>query len=247
MPKRRLLSEVPVSEIAARVDATEKRCLIIFSGGEPFLFPDFVELCRLITRNHSIELVTNLSSRRVLDFAEKINPSKVELVEISLHISELKRKNLLNNFIDNIRLLKTKGFNIKVTYVMYPPLVKRFERDYDFFISHGVEVEPRLYRGLYRLRKYPKSYNRNEKAIISKYIASPLGNLLASKPAFKGKICSAGRSSVVIHHDGKICRCQGDQKQIGNFITQGITLFDMPKKCTSSSCPCPSEGLRNVL
>lgn len=54
--------------------------LVHMSGGEPFYFPHFTELCQGLTEKHSISINTNLSHRDVIHFARAVNPQKVEFI-----------------------------------------------------------------------------------------------------------------------------------------------------------------------
>lgn len=48
-------------EWRAAFDATGKRWLIHITGGEPTVYPDFLELCEALTQRHCISINTNLS------------------------------------------------------------------------------------------------------------------------------------------------------------------------------------------
>ena len=70
----------------------EKTWLVHMSGGEPFLHPDFIGLCKGLTEKHYVSVNTNLSSRLVDDFCERIDPERVSFVHCSLHIIEKRKK-----------------------------------------------------------------------------------------------------------------------------------------------------------
>ncbi len=50
---------------------TDKTYLICMTGGEPFLYPRFVELCEKLTNKHYLGIFTNLTSNNVNDLGGK--------------------------------------------------------------------------------------------------------------------------------------------------------------------------------
>ena len=67
-------------------------CSIHLAGGEPFLYPDFITLCKLLTKNHYIGMNTNLSTKNIITFADNIEPKKVLYIYASLHIVQKEKK-----------------------------------------------------------------------------------------------------------------------------------------------------------
>ena len=232
-----------------------KRWLLHITGGEPFLYPNFIELCVLLTRNHKINLNTNLSSSLVYDFARIIDPSKVTFINIGLHIVEREKYDLINDFIDKYKYLKDKGFSLIVSYVMYPALISRFEKDYEYFKSLGIIVSPKSLRGVFFGKRFPEAYTATEKKAFSKYsltaeneagsgefLTEPIINLsldrkfVEKSPNYKGKMCLAGKDFVRIFPDGKITRC--DKKTvIGNVFDKKLELYSKARICDTFSCP----------
>jgi len=168
--------------------------LVHMSGGEPFFSPHFIELCQGLTQTHYISINTNLSHKDVARFAKTINPEKVEFIHASLHITERKKQGKVKDFIQKYHTLKTRGFNIFVSYLMHPSILGRFEKDYAYFKSEGIILRPKIFWGDYygifgilntpivrevnrfnhirsRLRKqYPNSYTDTQKNLIKAYI-----------------------------------------------------------------------------
>jgi sulfatase maturation enzyme AslB (radical SAM superfamily) len=161
--------------------------LIHMSGGEPQFFPGFIQLCEMLTEKHFVSMNTNLSHKNIFTFAEKIPPEKVGFIHCSLHIQERERLNLVQDYIDKYNMLKKNGFYVFASYVMYPQLIKRFEKDYENFKKEGIILMPKIYRGNYHTLKigdyrifgklnklfykdYPSDYSHRQKSIILKYI-----------------------------------------------------------------------------
>jgi organic radical activating enzyme len=102
------------------------------TGGEPFLYPDFVGLCAALTRSHYISLNSNLPTSKFYQFAYTIDPKKVMVISAAAHISEReKSKNGVERFIEKVVYLQEKGFNVFVSYVTEPSLFPRIEKDFE--------------------------------------------------------------------------------------------------------------------
>jgi MoaA/NifB/PqqE/SkfB family radical SAM enzyme len=80
---------VPVSARAAKITSygthtewaegfatTGKTWLLHITGGEPSLYPGFVELCEHLARDHYLSINSNLSHRCIDAFAERIDPKR---------------------------------------------------------------------------------------------------------------------------------------------------------------------------
>lgn len=231
---------------------------IHLTGGEPFLYPNFIDLCEGLSQEHFISINTNLSQENIFRFGETINPKRVIFINCGLHIVERENKGLVEDFIKKIVFLKSKGFTLFVSYVMYPPLFKRFKRDFDFFKSKNIIICPKALRGRFFKKRYPRDYSQEEKRLFKKYsikaekLLKRLGpsnfsegllidlsldrKFLEGIPNFHGKLCLAGKKFVRIWPNGVITRC-GRKRILGNIFDPKLHLFKGAKKCDSFSCP----------
>jgi organic radical activating enzyme len=168
--------------------------LIHMSGGEPFFFPNFLQVCYELTKKHFISINTNLSHKDVFEFSKIINPEKVDFIHASLHIQERIKCGQVQDFIDKYRVLRKRGFNIFVSYLMYPESLDRFRKDYDYFKSKGIILRPKVfwgeYYGIFKIfdsiffrefnhfkpirnllkKTYPNAYTKKQKQLINFYI-----------------------------------------------------------------------------
>ena len=92
-------------------DDTRESWWIYISGGEPFLYPRFSELCGELTRNHFLTVNTNLSTSNALEFAAEIDPAKVYSINASLHIIERQRRTGLEKFLEYARTFQKSGWS----------------------------------------------------------------------------------------------------------------------------------------
>jgi len=231
---------------------------IHLSGGEPFFYPNFIDLCEQLTTNYYIDINTNLSSPDVYKFAETIDPKKVLFMNIGLHIIEREKSNRVDDLVKKCQFLIEKGFKIYLNYVMYPSLFDRFEKDYDFFSSKDLIVVPKSLRGRFFNKNYPESYSKEEvksfvsfskKAIVEyeklfEGLERPLIDLAldvkfvqSGIPTPKGSLCFTGQNFIRILPDGTITRCDWNRTILGNIYKNELKLFDEPTVCNTSSCP----------
>jgi len=245
-------------------DETKKTWLVYFYGGEPFLHPNFIELCQELTKKHYLSIDTNLSSRQVNDFCKKINPKKVKFITCSLHILEREKLNLTKDFIDKVKALKKAGFNVIVTQVMWPPIIERFDNILDYLNKQNIAISPFAFIGTYKNKFYPDSYTKKERKKIFSYIKNFVQKekvnvdkneminvsvfvdyikfLVKGNFSFKNSMCTSGFKSIRIKSDGNITRCDSDSQPLGNIHQDELKLFEKPQSCTNQNCFCPFEG-----
>ena len=251
--KRMCLSE---ESIQKAVDAFERTgpWLINFSGeGEPFCFDGFVDLAEKLAKNHFISIDTNLSLD-VDDFISRIAPNKVKYVHCSVHILEREKRNLKEDFLRKVKLLKDCGYETCVSYVIYPPLLSRFEEDFAYFKKEGIVLKPKLFRGGYEEKRYPNDYTREEWEFIERYLKEANWKLsgrytvknkrIFLKDDYRGSLCDAGKDSITICSDGSVLRCVDDRKYLGNIFKGEMNLLKNIEKCGAKKCSCPPQRLR---
>lgn len=222
-------------------NAADNGWVVSLTGGEPLLYPGFIDICLALTRDHRIGLDTNLSvSTKVREFADRIDPGRVSYIYASLHIEERERRKGVDAFIANVVLLQERGFTIIVNSVLHPTLVDRFPGDQDYFAQSGVKIIPRPFKGTYDGRRYPESYGPEVRAIFAGHPQA--GEKMVYN--FKGVPCHGGRSFTRLEPDGTVLRCSGDKTRLGNIL-EPVRLNSEPLPCQVTKCPC--RGLDWVL
>ena len=248
----------PVDPVdAARgLDGTGLRWLIHITGGEPFLQPDFVHLCRELTRNHYISINTNLTSPEVPALAREVEPERVAFIHCSLHLDQ--KRNGIAEFSERYRLLRDSGFRAFASQVMYPGNLGRFDGSIDDLRKQGLPVMAKVFRGQIGPRRYPGAYSKGEREIISRHMdaqapedwfkqlhLNPMMDrkYLHGELSFRGSPCSAGRNFAIMSPNGEAFRCHGDKRPLGNLLKGEIKLLDRDHECPSTTCPCPYHGI----
>ena len=228
-------------EITTFLDSLGGEWLVGMTGGEPFIYPHFLDICRAVTKNHIIGVDTNLSvSSKIAEFADTVNPARVHDIYAALHIEEREKRKGVDAFIRNYHALKEKKFNIIVNYVVHPTLLDRFFSDKEWYAKQGVAITPRPFKGKHDGKRYPEAYGEIAKDIFA-------GATTAGKKTifnFKDVPCTAGHTFLRMEPDGTILRCPGDRTVLGN-ITGHVAVEDGPTPCRMSRCPC--SGIDKVV
>ncbi|MFO7916039.1 MAG: radical SAM protein [Candidatus Krumholzibacteriales bacterium] len=230
-----------LDNVLARFSETGMQVTFGFTGGEPFVYPRFMEICSRIIEHEEfmIALDTNLAVGDINRFIRKAPPEKVEYIFASTHILERERVGGgLDRFLDNVLKLKESGYSLDVNYVMYPPLFDRVKGDYQRFIERGVNLTIKPFKGVFRGRKYPAAYTAGEKEIIRSFSPDTSDRGIGPRSR-SGLSCSAGRNLIRVLSNGDVVRCAGDFRLLGNIFT-GFELYDSPKPCIVRVCPCYS-------
>lgn len=204
-------------------------------GGEPFLYPNFIELVKELSDMHSLAITSNLS-QDINTFVKKIDSSKVQLGG-SFHPLFVK----FDTFVKKAVILKDNGFSDQVVYVAYPPQIKQVNYYKTKFEHVGLSLSIFTFWGEYNGINYPAGYTDEEKEIIGPYIGDRCGEKFQIIPKkVKGLLCNAGHRHAVIGLDGHVNKCGGADPHIviGNFFDENFKLLDKPQLCNSEYCPC---------
>jgi MoaA/NifB/PqqE/SkfB family radical SAM enzyme len=238
--------------------ATGKRWLIHITGGEPTIYPKFVDLCDGLTQDHLISLNTNLSNPCVFEFARRINPQRVSFINAGLHIDERRRRRGVDVFIAHARAVQDAGFRIIPTIVATPAVVAELPDLTAQFAAEGLWLTPKVLRGGFKGRQYPQAYGAETKSVLRAAIleardhyegrfsgAGAMGRpsidvfsddeLLTTYPTFTGQPCSAGSKFVRIRPNGDVFRCS-EKTPLGNLLRGTMQLTSGPTPCDTKYC-----------
>ncbi len=229
--------EVPkinIPSLIRTLNKTNKIFKINFvGGGEPFLIPNLIEACKEITKKHYVSFQTNLTSIKIKELCERINPKRVTHIHTSLHIKELERLNLMNRLIENFQLCMERGFNIYAREIAYPPLASEVKEYTKFFKENNIELIFSHFVGVYNGKKYPAAYTKEETKIFGFDYKKSVETHKQT-----GKLCNAGYNAGIVDTQGNIIRCSKVKENLGN-IYQDIKFKDNLFKCSIEFCGCP--------
>ena len=223
---------IKIEKVISTLDETGKTFRISFTGGEPTLVLNFIEACQAITKRHYISFNSNLISKNVKQFVEKINPDRVLHIHASFHYDELLDKSLLKQFSENYNFLKGNGFNIYAEAVAYPKLKNKLDSIIEFANNNSFELSFAPFYGNYNEQTYPESYSHEDLDLFG------ITQNEISCFTQKGEICNAGYNVAVVFSNGNVYPCHQIKTRIGN-IYEGIEFSNKIVKCPSKKCGCP--------
>ena len=209
-------------------------CHIMITGGEPSIYPNFVELIAELSKLHTVKVTSQLSGD-MYAFAEKVDPSRVVLA-MNFHPKDSNSASVLGK----ILALKKKGFKGGVCYLAYPPNMGKIDYYHKKFKEQGIDFALAAFWGDYEGKKYPDSYSEAERKMMEPFLGdvSRVKYHLEGKKT-KGKLCRSGQIYASIKADGKVTRCGPlSHKPIGNLFDDDFKLFDKPMPCEAEVCPC---------
>ena len=205
------------------------RSVVIITGGEPFIYPDFVELIKELSKIHyPINISSNASTDLDL-FVKVIDPQKV-----SLSISFQPQFEKLDPFLDKLIFLRKYKFDGCINLVAYPPFLKQIKYYRERFNSIDKNLEIIPFRGIYKEQAYPWSYTDEELSLIE------IERKQLQRYRKKGTPCIAGKNSVLLLPDATVVRCGQVfyRHVIGNFLDPQFKLLDQALPCDAEFCPC---------
>ena len=211
---------------------------ITISGGEPFTFPELKELLSILTKFHTIGIVTNLSWD-VEYWVDKLDPFKVKIYP-SFHPYFVDIK----IFLQKLKKLREAGWKyLGVVIVAYPPLLEKLKHYVELIKNEGFYPWVNPFVGWYKGKAYPQAYTKEEQVFLAQisnnfqYVKHQVNNFNTL-----GKLCHAGELFFRVHPDGKIYRC-ASIGPIGHIKDKNFSLFKHPSPCKVSFCMCSNEFL----
>lgn len=234
------VAPVDIERVKSTLEKSGKIFRISFTGGEPFAVPNIIELCKALSDKHFISFNTNLTSPKLFDLADSIDPGKVLEIHASFHFEELKNKNLIKRFLENYEILKNRGFNIRAEQVAHPALLNKTEEIKLIFTERDWKFNFGSYFGKYNNKKYPERYSTEE--IIN--FELKINEL--DKFEQKGEICNAGFNAAVVFSNGDVYPCFQVKEKIGNIFNSINFKTDLIV-CKSKHCGCPLNKYDDYL
>ncbi|MFA5388680.1 MAG: radical SAM protein [Candidatus Omnitrophota bacterium] len=208
---------------------------IEITGGEPFIYDNFINLIGEISRRHTIRITTNLSFD-IKRFISEINPGVVKIIS-SFHPSFAEE----DVFLKKAAVLKEKGYADTVIYVAYPPQLRLVDYYKNKFEGKGIVFSVTPFCGIFNGLNYPGAYTDDEKKMLAIYIGEDKNRLkyTLNSESPKGKLCGAGQRSALLFEDGKLARCGPlKAKPFANLFDRDFEFLDGPKPCEADFCPC---------
>lgn len=244
IPKIRegVLGPIDIQKVIKKLNSFNKTFLINFTGGEPFLVPNFTDLVYEITKKHYVTIDTNFSLKEAhSEFLNKINPERVLQIRFSIHVSEMERLGLkLQDSFSLAKKFQKKGFRIRGIYVAYPPIFKRLKEDIESFKKYMIDVDIRPFKGEFENKRYPLdkkiSYSKQEMRLMCKLDPKVRERIKRTKP--QKLLCNAGSTAFFIDHKYNVFPCLDIRRCLGNFFDDNWKNYGGVIRCPKKYCSC---------
>jgi len=216
----------------ARVRQKYGEAHICISGGEPTIYPDFINILKEVSELHTVGICTNLSLD-VNTIIDNLNPRRVDL-SVSFHPHFVK----IDEMLDKLNVLKEFHWPVQLMCVGWPPLIPQLGDYYAHFKGFNFSVLP--FWGTYNGKMYPHDYTAEEKEAINIYIAHRENESFKTEPVrVKGRMCRAGQVYAHIEPDGRVLRCSAGAEPLQkNFFDSHFNLLAEPSPCFAEYCHC---------
>jgi MoaA/NifB/PqqE/SkfB family radical SAM enzyme len=236
-----------LDDVLKRFMELERDVCFGFTGGEPLVYPRFLEMLSRITAHDrfTIALDTNLAIKDVGELMRAVPPEKVEYIFSSLHAEE--RERLYGNydkFLEDVLTLRKNGYSVEVSYPLPPYLLDRFRADYEYCMERGVELAFRVFKGVHDGKAYPESYTAEELQKIFLEHSPDYNRDRVKGRELYGRRCNAGKDLVRVRGNGDMTPCLADNTLLGNVYT-GFRLNEEPVICRVPYCG--SWSLENLF
>jgi MoaA/NifB/PqqE/SkfB family radical SAM enzyme len=228
-----------------------KSVRIIITGGEPFIYPSFVQIIKELSRHCLICFDTNLSCSYNLlaDFVRHVIADNISMA-LSFHPQFAD----FDSFMEKALFLKENNYRVSVQYVSYPPQINMMEDYRKKFESTGFYFMPIPFRGKYDGKIYPDSFSESEKMLIYNTTQGLVDehkekvDKQLNQVSTKGKLCFAGATYARVDYDGTVYRCGHSvsnplNKPLCNLFDAGFKLFEGATPCEQDKCPCEFRWL----
>ena len=158
-------------------DKTNKVWKFKFTGGEPFLYPNFIDLCSKLSQKHIVSIDTNLSLSlpNLDDFIKRVVPQRVFLILAAMNE---RNESEMELFTKKARTLLDAGFNLNTNYVLHPTRYNTVDKTVDILKSNNISCTIKQFLGIHN----GKSYRCLMKAIYSKNILIKRLKKISSNP-----------------------------------------------------------------
>lgn len=191
---------------------------VTLQGGEPTIHPDFIYIVNNIKPELNIDILTNLQFD-IEKFIAKVDPSRVKRkspyasIRVSYHPETMK----LDDTIERVLRLKSKGFSVGIWGVIHPYYKKHILDAQKKCLKLGIDFRTKEFLGVYKGRLYGEY----------KYSGS------CSKKIKKEVLCRA--TEFLIDPHANVFGCHHDVYQgitpLGSLFDNGFKLQRKFRKC----------------
>ncbi|HOW27050.1 MAG TPA: radical SAM protein [Elusimicrobiota bacterium] len=219
-------------------------CYIYMSGGEPSVYPHFIELVKALTRWHIVDICTNLSWK-VQDLIPAISTDRLRIAA-TFHPSHVRMERFLPNVLAVKDYLPMRDEGRVVYYVAYPSQVPLMSQQAALLKGHGLALVALPFVATDHVMGNTDEEKEVIRAVSSNREDQQKMEYQLKELSPKGRMCRAGQRYAMIRGDGRVDRCsQFTDRQLGAFVDDRFKLWSEPKLCTVEWCPYESQWIVN--
>ena len=221
-------------------------CLFNLTGeGETMLQKGIVDLCRMLLKEgHYIEFVTNLTVTKVLDQFMEIPPDLLKHLEfkVSFHYAELKKRNMLDRFFDNLSKVQNSAASFTLELMPHDALIDEIDDIIDLCYKHvGAPCQVTVGRADYLKKQGILSkYNEEEyKKIWSRFDSTMFDFKMKLLGVKRKEFCYAGAWTLYVNlytGEASACYAQPHKQNIFEDPSQPINFCPVGKHCLLPYC-----------
>lgn len=235
-----------------------EKCGFIFSGKGDF-FASYKKSEKLLQYilDHDVEIMLDINAQFIQEFPElsQDNINKIKEINITMHYHQLKEKNLLDTWANNVRTLFNKiPDSIIVNTIMSPPLVDLWEEALAFYeqqIFQNTEKKINLICDIHYTTndKFTKNDETHLQKLLDRFpstyvLGEPENMNLDFDEHFipnEEVKCPAGQKYFRVWNDGTVQGCipNTELSYMGNIKKREISIHKAPIRCFDANhCDC---------
>lgn len=220
---------------------------LIFSGGEPTIYPGFSSFCSSLVRSgHQVSFISN----GTIPFPEVFTRDGIKdisQVTLSYHTLHEQNPDLRKRLDDNVAFLVRNGVVVTVNYVLYPRRKESPATIRKQFEQLGAQFKFLAFQGEFEGRRYPYAYTAEDQRMIAQ-----VGDIRARfmiehgeyMPTFKACRAGSGFFAISLHTGGVYACEQLQQNEIVNLHDSTADekflarVRNQPMVCMAKRCFC---------
>ncbi|MBA7515285.1 hypothetical protein ES705_07324 [subsurface metagenome] len=181
-----------------------QRLIFYLAFGEPIIGEAFHDIVEMVGSepNWALRITSNISVWDELKWL--VNSRLAREGRLNINASFHPLSTTIEEFLQKILFLREHGIEVPIVYVMYPPFLKRFEKDFEIFNKHNFVVHVRRFMGEYKNKCYPDAYTEEERQFVAKYCDDATIKYMLNNYPLLNKLSYSGMDFIVVDNVGNV-------------------------------------------
>jgi acyl-CoA thioesterase-1 len=197
----------------------KQKLIFYLAFGEPTIGKHFYDVVNMIEKEPkwSLRITTNLSQ----DLEKLVDSTLAKEGRLFINASFHPLQTKIESFIRQLLVLRKYNIESPVIYVMWPPLLKQFQADFEVFNRYNFLVHIRAFKGNYKGKKYPEAYTDEERQFIAGYCDDGTIKYMLNRKKFFDRHTYSGLHFFIVDCTGNI----GYDSNCFDFHSKYRTIF----------------------